>query len=138
MKQKITTYLLLSLFLFSIIGVPVSLHYCQMMKSISFQSCGMCEKKITGCCKDDDAGVRINSIENDSCCNTRYVAEPLTEKYISSLSEIQKFDIKIFINIIPAQNLLSDVVTKVNRVLDNSPPVTYSNTLYLTNSILLI
>jgi len=137
MKQKITTYLLLSLFLFSIIGVPVSLHYCQMMDSVSFQSCGMCEKKITGCCKDDDAGVRINSIENDSCCNTKYVAEPSTEKFLSSLTEIQKFDIKIYINNIPAEKLLSDV-TKVSCASDNSPPDTYTNTLYLNNSILLI
>jgi hypothetical protein len=137
MKQKITTYLLLSLFLFSIIGVPVSLHYCQMMDSVSFQSCGMCEKKITGCCKDDDAGVRINSIENDSCCNTKYVAEPSTEKFLSSLTEIQKFDIKIYINNIPAEKLLSDVA-KVSCASDNSPPDTYTNTLYLNNSILLI
>jgi hypothetical protein len=137
MKEKVITYLLLTLFLFSTIGVPISLHYCQMMKSISLQSCGMCEKEITGCCKDDDSRIRINSIENDTCCNTKYVAEPSTEKFLSSLTEIQKFDIKIYINTIPAEKLLSDV-TKVSCALDNSPPDTYTNTLYLSNSILLI
>jgi hypothetical protein len=137
MKEKVITYLLLTLFLFSTIGVPISLHYCQMMKSISLQSCEMCEMEMTGCCKDSDSRIRINSIENDTCCNTKYVAEPSTEKFLSSLTEIQKFDIKIYINNIPAEKLLSDV-TKVSCASDNSPPDTYTNTLYLNNSILLI
>ena len=138
MKRKIITYLLLSVFLFSTIGVPVTMHYCQMMNSISFESCGMCEKELSACCKDDDYGTSINSIENDFCCNTKLVAEKSNEKYISSSSVIQNIDIKSFVFTIPAIHSLSDIVNKISVISDTSPPSAYSNTLYLNNSILLI
>jgi hypothetical protein len=94
MKNKILTYLLLSVFLFSTMGVPISLHYCKMMDSVSFQSCTMCKEETSNCCKDDNYGTIINSSEKDICCKTNFVAEPLTDKYISALSEIQKVEIK--------------------------------------------
>ena len=138
MKNKILTYLLLSVFLFSTMGVPISLHYCRMMDSVSFQSCTMCKEKASDCCQDDNYGTIINSSEKDICCNTKFVAEPLTEKYISASSEIQKVKIKTYIYIIPNSVLLSEHVTKISYATDNSPPDIYSNSLYITNSIFLI
>lgn len=138
MKQKIITYFLLFVFLFSTIGIPITIHYCQMMSSVSFQSCGMCEKETSDCCKDEDSGKTVVSNQNDSCCNTKIVSNPLTEKYISTFYEIQKVDVKALIYILPLGILLSENSTNTNFASDNSPPDTYSNSLYLNNSILLI
>ncbi|MDP2363327.1 MAG: hypothetical protein Q8M94_06110 [Ignavibacteria bacterium] len=138
MKRKIITYMLLSVFLFSTIGVPVTLHYCQMMNSVSFQSCGMCEKESSTCCKDDDYGTSINSYGNGFCCDTKLVAEKSNEKYISSSSIIINIDIKPFVFTIPANHSLAHIVNKISVISDTSPPAAYSNILYLNNSILLI
>ncbi len=138
MKRKVITYFLLSIFIFSTVGVPVTIHYCQMMNTISFQSCGMCEKDSRDCCKDDNYRTNIDSGENGLCCNTKYAVQHLTEKYISSLNEIQKIDFKNYVFTIPAENLLSEVITQRSLASNNSPPGTYSNSLYLNNSILLI
>ncbi len=139
MKRKVTTYFLLSVFLFSTIGVPVTIHFCQMMSSVSFQSCGMCEEeKTSSCCNDDIMGVALVSYNNDPCCSTKIIADPLTEKFISVFSEIQKVDVKSFVYLLPSEALLSVNITNINFPSDNSPPETFSNSLYLYNSILLI
>jgi hypothetical protein len=138
MKRKVVTYFLLSVFLFSTIGVPITLHYCRMMESVSFQSCMMCEKDSSNCCKDEDSRTIVVSNQNDSCCNTKIIADPLAEKYISAFYEIQKVDVKAFVYILPSEILISKNVTNTKFASDNSPPDTYSNSLYLNNSILLI
>lgn len=138
MKRKVITYFLLSVFLFSTIGIPVTLHYCQMMNSVSFQSCGMCQKESSDCCKDDNYGTILNSVENGFCCDTKFIAEPSSEKYISSSFEIQNTDVKTFVFTIPSDHSLLAIVTKRSVISDTSPPTSYSNTLYLDNSILLI
>lgn len=138
MKCKVITYFLLSIFLFSTIGVPITVHYCRMMNSVSFQSCGMCQKESSDCCKDDYHGTILNSIENGFCCNTKFIAEPLSEKYISSSFEIQNTDVKTFVFTILSDHSLSVIVNKRSFISDTSPPPAYSNTLYLDNSILII
>ncbi len=138
MKRKVITYFLLSVFLFSTIGVPITLHYCRMMNSVSFKSCGMCEKESSDCCKDDDFGTTINSIENGFCCDTKFIAEASSEKYISSSFEIQNIDVKTFVFTIPSDHSFSVNVTNRSVISDISPPTAYSNNLYLNNSILLI
>jgi hypothetical protein len=138
MKNKVITYFLLAVFLFSTIGVPVTIHYCQMMNSVSFHSCGMCEKESSDCCNNNDFGSTINSVENDFCCNTKFIAEPSSEKYISSSFDFQNIDVKTFIFAIPSDHSLSVIVAKRSVISDTSPPPLYSNTLYLNNSTLLI
>jgi hypothetical protein len=138
MKRKVIIYFLLSIFLFSVIGVPVAVHYCQMMNSVSFQSCSLCEKESSNCCKENDYGMSINSSWDGLCCNTKFVAEPSNEKYISSSFNIQNIDAKIYLFTLRPDHSLSEIVTKRSVISDISPPSNYSNYLYLTNSILLI
>jgi len=138
MKRKVITYFFLSVFLFSTIGIPVTIHYCQMMNSVSLQSCGVCEKESSLCCKDDDDGTSIISYGNSFCCDTKFIAEPSSEKYISSSFEIKNIDVKIFIFTISSDHSLSAIIAKGSVISDISPPTVYSNTLYLDNSILLI
>ena len=139
MKRKIITYFLLCIFLFSTIGIPVTIHFCQMMDTVSLQIYGRCEKeKTASCCNDNIFGLTKVSNQNDECCSTKIIADPLTEKFISAFSEIHKVDVKSFVYLFPSEVLLSVNVTHLNFASDNSPPDTYSNSLYLNNSILLI
>jgi Cft2 family RNA processing exonuclease len=138
MKRKVITYFLLSVFLFSTIGVPIAIHYCQMMNSVSLQACEICENSTSNCCKDEETETTVVSYQNDSCCNTKIIADPLTEKYISAFYELQKVNVKTFEYILPLKTLFSENLTTTNFALDNSPPAIYSNSRYLDNSLLLI
>jgi hypothetical protein len=109
-----------------------------MMNSVSFESCGMFEKEISNYCKDKDPGTTISSNENDLCCNTKIVADPLTENFISAFTEIQKLDVKDFVYTLLSEILISKNKSNTSFASDNSPPETYSNSIYLNNSILLI
>lgn len=137
-KKRIFISIIIVLFLVSTTGLPITYHLCNAMKTVSLQSCGMCENKSSDCCKEEIYGNKVLSSGNDLCCNTKFVANPLTEKYISSSIDIQKLDFKIFISPIPSQDLLSANLTKCSFASDISPPETYSNTLYLNNSVFLI
>ena len=116
MKQKIITYLLLSVFVFSTIGIPVSLHYC-----------------------DDDNYNPIVKSENDvSCCTNKIIAPSSDEKYLTSTFEVQKTEAKSFVFIIPKQQYFTEELSNKTFSSDISPPPNYSNSIYLNNSILLI
>lgn len=138
MKKRIFILSFIALFVVSTTGLPITYHLCKAMKSVSLQACGMCNNKSSDCCKAENYENKILVNENEFCCNTKFVANPLTEEYISISSDIQKIDLKIFVFTISSENLFSLNVTKNSYVLDNSPPRTYSNSLYLNNSVLLI
>lgn len=138
MKRKVITYFLLSVFVFSTIGIPVSLHYCQMMDLVSLQSCGMCDNKASKCC-DDDKSISIVKSENDvSCCTNKIIAASSDEKYLTVSYEVQKTEAKSFVFIIPTKEYFTEELSNKTLSSDISPPANYSNSIYLNNSILLI
>jgi hypothetical protein len=98
----------------------------------------MCENATADCCKDEDSGTIVLSKENESCCNTKIIADPLSEKYISAFTEIQKLVEESFVYILPFEILISKNISNTSFASDNSPPCIYSNSIYLNNSILLI
>jgi len=138
MKQKIITYLLLSVFILSTIGIPVSLHYCEMMDLVSLQSCGMCDTKAPTCCKEDITSSIIKSENDVSCCTNKIIASSSDEKYLTSTFEVQKTEAKSFVFIIPKQQYFNEELSNKTFITDISPPANYSNSIYLNNSLLLI
>ena len=138
MKSKIVTYFLLSVFVFSTIGIPISLHHCEMMKSVSFQSCGMCDTKPTACCNESYLTSNIKATNDISCCSDKIIASSSNAKYLSESNEIQKPETKSFVFIIPVKQYFTEELFNKTFKSDVSPPINSSNTLYLNNSILLI
>jgi hypothetical protein len=138
MKSKIHTYLLLSVFIFSTIGIPVSLHYCKMMDLVSLQSCGMCDSKASTCCEDDNSNPIVKSENDINCCTNKIIAASSDEKYLTVTYEFQKTEAKSFIFIIPKQQYFTEDLSIKTFSSDISPPPNYSNSIYLNNSILLI
>ncbi len=58
-----------ALFLVFNIGLPVVLHYCEMMKTVSSDSCGMCDTE-----KNNHNDLALSKGES-SCCQTVIAAE---------------------------------------------------------------
>jgi hypothetical protein len=138
MKHKIITYTLISVFLFSVIGVPISLHYCDMMNLISLQSCGMCDSKTSTCCDDDNSNPIVKSENDVSCCTNKIIAASSNEKYLTVTYEVQKTEAKSFVFATPKQQYFTEELSNKTFSSDISPPLNYSNSIYLNNSILLI
>jgi hypothetical protein len=138
MKQKIITYFLLSVFIFSTIGIPVSLHYCEMMNLISLQSCDMCDSKTPTCCDDNNSNPIVKSENDVSCCTNKIIASSSDEKYLAFTIEIQKPEAKSFVFIVPKQQYFTKELSNKIFISDISPPPNYSNSIYLNNSLLLI
>ena len=138
MKRKIITYFLLSVFVLSTIGIPVSLHYCEMMNIVSLNACGMCDKKTSTCCDEENQISNIKSLNDVSCCSNKLIAASSDEKYLSVSPEVQNTEVKSFIFIIPLKQYLIKELSYKTFISDNSPPASYSNSIYLDNSLLLI
>ena len=138
MKRKIITYFLLSVFVLSTIGIPVSLHYCEMMNIVSLNACGMCDKKTSTCCDEEYQISNIKSSNDVSCCSDKVIATSSDEKYLSVSSEVQNTELKSFVFIIPLKQYLTKELSYKTFISDNSPPASYSNSIYLDNSLLLI
>lgn len=144
MKHKIITYALLSVFLFSIIGVPISLHYCEMMNQKSVSSCDICAdemtKVISSCCEDEQNNYRETISSPDSnCCQNEFVYNKIDDEFLINKSDINLFS--LLENVIqqvvltPAAQLVELTHSFYN---DSSPPFLINPELYITNSVLLI
>lgn len=138
MKNKVITYFLISIFVFSTIGIPITLHHCNMMHSVSLNSCGMCEQKSSNCCDKGVEGNKVSSIKGNACCDSKIIAEASNEKYVLLSFEFHKIDSKILLDSSVSENLTEEVISKRNIISDTSPPYYHSTPLYLFNSILLI
>jgi len=79
------------------------------------------------------------NIQSQNCCSIKVIDSNVKDNYISNISE--KVSHTQIITVIVSQNisfdnLLNNDITK--NYIDTSPPLLSGNSLYLTNSILLI
>ena len=144
MKRKIITYTLLSVFLFSIIGVPTSFHYCEMMQQKSVSSCEICvdemAKVMSSCCKDEQNNYSETiSSPNSNCCQNNFVYNKIDDEFLSNKSGINLFSL---LEIVIQQIVLTPAVQQVELTpsfySDSSPPFLINPKLNITNSVFLI
>ncbi len=109
-----------------------------MTGSVSLQTCGMCDTKITTCCDIDSFTLNVKSANDVSCCSNKIIAASSDEKYLSVSYDFQKTDTKSLVFIIPVKQYFTEELSNAFFVSDLSPPLNNSNSLYLNNSILLI
>ncbi len=144
MKRKIITHTLLSVFLFSIIGVPISLHYCEMMQQKSISSCEICADEMTNakssCCEDEQNNYSEGiSSPNADCCQNEFVFNKIDDEFLINKSDINLFS--LLENLIQ-QVVLTPAVKQVDLTNsfynDSSPPFLIDPEIHITNSALLI
>lgn len=68
-KYRSVAILLAGIFSVFNIGLPVVLHYCKMMETVSSNSCGMCETE-----NNNHNDLELSKVES-SCCQTVIAAE---------------------------------------------------------------
>ena len=144
MKRKIITYMLLSVFLFSVIGVPVSVHYCEMMKQKSISSCDICKDEMTNvkssCCEDEQNNYSETiSLPISNCCQNEFIYNKIDDEFLINKSDINLFS--LLENVIQQVVLTPDaqqVELTHSFYSDSSPPFLINPEIHISNSALLI
>jgi len=139
--KKIFILFLIFNFTFSNVGLPLTLHICNTMKKVSLDKCEMCkrndEKPKTSCCaeKHDEEVNKVSFKSN--CCNSKVLAKPIKDNFISSQFALKKIEITSYIS-----NTLILTESEINNTysfyFNTSPPNNYLNSIYKLYSILLI
>jgi hypothetical protein len=85
-KYRTVSILLIGMFSVFNIGLPIALHYCKMMKTVSSNSCGMCSTD-----KKENKDIQISKTQS-SCCKTILgVERNRTEFLQSQQNDVSKF-----------------------------------------------
>ncbi len=144
MKKRILTISLTLLFIVSTTGLPIYSHYCEMMKNKSLFECEVCKSKIekveTSCCSEETSqhSALIKS-QNPVCCQDEIVYHKVEDEFVNNKSETKNFvtiHYSIVASVSPAdftQNLYSQ-----KYLISSSPPIFFTNNIYLNNSVFLI
>lgn len=142
MKRKLIIVFISSFFL-STTGLPVTLHYCQMLNSVSFSDCMMCsaeeDTEESSCCRnEDDYSVQIKEKNSDECCEIKIIDSSVKDNFLLNQIEI-KNEIK-FLNLFSVLNceVHKNSFNKFNFSFCDSSPPPIESELYILNSILLI
>lgn len=144
MKHKIITYTLISVFLFSVIGVPISLHYCKMMHQKTISPCEMCkaeiEKNVTSCCNEEAQEYNVTIFaDTPLCCQSEFVYNKVEDNFIFNNSDISFFtSIEKLFHPITILSTSTDFLLRESYFCDSSPPFLINPEINITNSILLI
>lgn len=144
MKRKIITYTLLSLFLFSIIGVPISLHYCEMMQQKSISSCVICADEMSNvkssCCEDEQNNYRETiSAPNPNCCQNEFVYNKIDDEYLLNKTELNIITVlESVLHIADSFQIVEPLYTQQTLYSDSSPPFLINPDIHISNLALLI
>ena len=77
-KYRLVAFTLVGVFAVFNIGLPVVLHYCEMMKSTTTSTCGMCGTEST-----KGNRVQYNSIKS-ACCSTIFTPERNKNEFLQA------------------------------------------------------
>lgn len=140
-KRRIYILTLTLIFLVSTTGMPLIIHYCNMMESASLQACEMHTIKVekSSCCESEtQSSTSTNSYFSkiiDECCKDVTIDHSVKDTFVSSKTSID-FTIEFNTFVTTEFNMTEKYQTDFGA--DTSPPLISSNKIYLTNSILLI
>jgi maltodextrin utilization protein YvdJ len=141
MKQKIAK-LLIFIFFLSTVGIPISLHFCEMQKTSAISMCEVCtgdtKEKVNSCCEEEVGNsVQLKSNNSKQCCDTKIIDKSISDNFISVKLELKQEQSSAVVYI---TDLISKQLRLSHQLIDetSSPPETKHNDLYLQNSILLI
>jgi hypothetical protein len=140
-KRRIHILSLAFVFLASTTGMPLIIHYCNMMETASLQPCEMHTKEVqkSSCCESETQTSAIAdsyfSKAIDECCKDVTVDHSVKDTFVSSKTDI---DFPLHINTFVTTEFVLTPNYQTNVEADTSPPLISSNKIYLSNSILLI
>lgn len=141
MRKKLVIIVTIAFFL-STVGLPISLHFCEMQKTSSLSMCEVCAldkiEKVDSCCEEEyDFSVQLKSNNSDQCCNTKIIDKSISDNFIPLKVELKQEHSSTIVYI---TDLISKQLRLNHQFINEtaSPPSAQHNDLYLQNSVLLI
>lgn len=141
MKKKIVIIVSIA-FLLSILGPPISLHFCEMQKTSSLSMCEVCAldkiEKVEFCCEEEvDYSVQLKSNNSEQCCDAKIIDKSISDNFISINLEIKQGQSS---TVVYLTDLISKQLSLNHQFInsDASPPPSQHNDLYLQNSVFII
>ena len=141
MKRKLSILTLAFLFFTATTGLPVTLHYCNMMESASMVVCEMHKIEVEkSCCESEmsDSPLKITS-DTSPCCQNKLIYNKIDDEFLFSKSNVSFFS--------SSEILLQQIAIITNAdnfnftepfYNDSSPPFLIDPDLHITNSVFLI
>lgn len=135
--HKFLSFLFLLVFLISNTGLPLSLHLCRMMNSVSTESCDMCNNinDRNDYCSNNHSDITISGYSD--CCQTKIAAEPINEKFISAKDDLPD-NILLLAEINPSVETAVLTESYIFCEVTGSPPQLKDLSIFLLNSSFLI
>lgn len=141
MKRKIAKLLIFTFFL-STVGIPISLHFCEMQRTSSFSTCKVCAavkmEKVNSCCEEEsDYPVQLKSDNSNQCCETKIIDKSISDNFMPMNVELKQDQSS---TVVYLTDLISKLLSLNYQFINSvaSPPSAQRNDLYLQNSVLLI
>ncbi len=140
MKKKIFVFGFIGLFAISTIGLPLTIHFCEMMNKSSIVECAICAEEIDtpSCCEVESDVLRFSSLA-PNCCQEDFTFNKIEDDFINSKSEIKfiidcsfHFDANLYLSF--SNNLSNEKYLNS----DLPPPGAELKPIYLLNSTFLI
>ncbi|MDI6766702.1 MAG: hypothetical protein QME52_07775 [Bacteroidota bacterium] len=120
-KYRSVAILLAGIFSVFNIGLPVVLHYCKMMGTVSSNSCSMCDTD-----KKDSSNIQISKAESP-CCKTIIAAERNKTEFLQTQNDdVTKLHLPKANSIIPIIHTFPSIdfqyTSKIFLTNAHSPP----------------
>lgn len=141
MKKKLFVFGITVAFVVSTIGLPLTVHFCEMMKENPFAVCEICkmeEERKFSCCEEETEKLQITSAAA-ACCQEDLTLSKIEDEFLTAKTESIFFP-DFVIAIIPNQNidLNENIFHSLSSFNDSSPPGDESKPIYIFNASLLI
>jgi hypothetical protein len=143
MIKKISILTLLFLFFVSTTGLPFSVEFCNILKKEIKTECPLLtSQKVKNemSCPFETEKAADNSIsfKDEGCCSQEFFTIGVKDSFISNKTETQNQSVIIILPVSNYSSPKTELEISTYTFIDTSPPLLQSNTLYLSNSILLI
>ena len=128
----------------SIIGVPLSYHFCSMMDEISISECNICslesEKDLDNCCESEiENNFDQTFFSSVACCQQDFEYKKIEDGFIQNKIESINIDV-LSLDVTQTESIIKFVDSKVSDEFysDSSPPFLIDPELHISNSVFLI
>ena len=143
MIKKTSILTLLLLFFVSTTGLPFSVEFCNILKKEIKTECPLFtqenENTELSCpFEKNNPATNSTSVKNENCCSQEFIIVGVKDSFIPNKTEARNQSVSVVLPISDYSLPETEQEISTYTFIDTSPPLLQSNTLYLSNSILLI
>ena len=144
MIKKASILTLLLLFFVSTTGLPFSVEFCNILKKEIKTECPLFtqekENNELSCPfeKEKAANKSTSTIKDEDCCSQELIVLGVKDSFIPNKTEARNQSVSVVLPISDYSLPETEQEISTYTFIDTSPPLLQSNSLYLSNSILLI